>query len=150
MQRDANAVINKVLIFKSKIREIKGTGLEDIVVLEQREARRQRIKELFWNLGPENTEKPASAGSMSQTSRKTAGEGKEKEEGKRPVVQTYEIPMGSTFDWLPIENGWEKKRFNSSLIHKKYLELEQLKEEYDKLSTETIQIGKREQLLGVP
>lgn len=86
MQRDANAVINKVLIFKSKIKEIKGTGLEDIVVAEQREERKQRIKELFWNLGPENTEKPASAGSMSVTSRKTAGGDKDKEDGKRPVV----------------------------------------------------------------
>lgn len=93
---------------------------------------------MFEGLGPNNTEKPNSA----------EDERKKKKETKA-IVQ-YEIPMFITFDWLAEEAGWTKKKFDAQLIDRTFNQTEELKNTFDEVSMLTIQINKREALLGVP
>ena len=58
--------------------------------------------------------------------------------------------MFITFDWLAEEAGWYKKKFDAQLIDRTFNQTEELKNTFDEVSMLTIQINKREALLGVP
>ena len=106
---------------------------------KEREKRVAAIEALFEGLGPKNTEKPNSADSR----------GREKKKEKAVIV-AYEIPMHISFDWLANEAGWTKKKFDSPLIDATFNQTEELKTTFDEVSMLTIQINKREALLGEP
>ena len=57
--------------------------------------------------------------------------------------------MFATFEWLAEEVNWTKKKFDPQLIDVTFSKTEKLKETFDYVSTLTIQINKRETLLGV-
>jgi hypothetical protein len=96
---------------------------------------------LFEGLGPNNTKKPSSGRS---------DRNKDKDKKKPAVVAPYEIPMFICFDWMADSAGWTKKHFDSRLIDRTFNQTEQLKITFDEVSMLTIQINKREALLGVP
>jgi hypothetical protein len=57
--------------------------------------------------------------------------------------------MFATFDWLAEEAHWTKKKFDPHLIDETFKQTKALKETFDNVSNLTIQINKRETLLGV-
>ena len=58
--------------------------------------------------------------------------------------------MFASFEWLAQETGWTKKKFDSEEIEKTFDATEKLKVHFDEVNTLTIQINKRESLLGEP
>lgn len=58
--------------------------------------------------------------------------------------------MFISFDWMAQQAGWTKKKFDSRLISRTFNQTEELKKTFDEVSMLTIQINKREALLGVP
>ena len=139
MEEETNQVFKKMLEFKLQIKEVLQKGLVKLTV-EERESRVKAIDDMFEGLGPNNTPKPNSADSDRK---------KKKEKEKAPVPQ-YEIPMFICFEWLAQESGWTKKKFDVDLIDKTFQQTEELKTTFDNVSMLTIQINKREALLGVP
>ena len=130
----------KMLDFKKQIKEVLKLGLIKLTV-EEREQRVTQIEELFEGLGPKNTEKPNSIDGESAPKKKKS---------KEKIIMQYEIPLNISFEWLAQESGWTKKRFDSRLIDKTFLQTEELKTTFDDVTMLTIQINKREALLGVP
>ena len=137
MEEETNEVLRKMAQFKEQIKAVMKLGLIKLTV-EEREQRKKAIEDLFEGLGPNNTEKPNSA-----------EDDRKKKKETKAIVQ-YEIPMFITFDWLAEEAGWTKKKFDAQLIDRTFNQTEELKNTFDEVSMLTIQINKREALLGVP
>ena len=138
MKEETNQVFTKMLDFKLSIKAVLKQGLIKLTE-EEREERVKALEDLFEGLGPKNTEKPGSAESNHRR----------KKDKDKAIVQ-YEIPVNISFEWLAQESGWKKKRFDSRLIDRIFNQTEELKTTFDEVSMLTIQINKREALLGVP
>lgn len=137
MKNETNEVFQKILDFKLQIKEILKVGLVKLTT-DERGDRVKAIDDLFEGLGPNNTEKPNSADSR----------GREKKKERLAIIQ-YEIPQHIAFEWLANESGWTKKAFDSKLIERTYQATSSLQNTFDKVQNDTIQINKRENLLGV-
>lgn len=90
-------------------------------------------------LGPNNTERPNSGDSNPK---------KKKDKGHH-LVQ-YDIPANIAFDWLANKTSWTKKKFDSLTIYNFFNKAEKLKKTFEEVHLSTIQINKREALLGEP
>ena len=145
MKEETNMVFEQVLKFKLEIKEVLQVGIVKLSQTE-RDAREKMLAELFEGLGPNNTAKPPPD---------TRGMDRKKREeleaaAAAEMVEQFEIPVFASFEWLAQETGWTKKKFDSEEIEKTFEATEKLKVRFDEVNTLTIQINKRESLLGEP
>lgn len=64
---------------------------------------------------------------------------------KTPV----KIPVDTTFQWLAQETAWHQNRFDCKIIEETFVELDDLRLAMEELHNSTLQINKRQALLGM-
>ena len=148
MRQETNMVFEKIIEFKLSIKAVLDKGLIKLAE-KDRDKRKEMLKELFFKLGPENTAKPETAGNNSERSGNSGKNDSKDKEKSAVVLDQYQIPMFATFEWLAEEVNWTKKKFDPQLIDDTFSKTEKLKDTFDYVSNLTIQINKRETLLGV-